>query len=121
MYDSRYDARVASQKPQQSSGAAQDQDRGVYSISVTADMVGTGIQNLRLYERRGLVEPSRTAGGTRLYSANDVRRLTRITDLLADGLNLVGVAMVIELQDDNSRLRQQATRRQRNASSEGAG
>jgi DNA-binding transcriptional MerR regulator len=102
---------VTSTSSQSSSKGAGDQDRGVYSISVTAEMVGTGIQNLRLYERRGLVEPSRTAGGTRLYSANDVRRLTRITDLLADGLNLVGVAMVIELQDDNIRLRQQAARR----------
>jgi DNA-binding transcriptional MerR regulator len=80
----------------------------VYGISVTAEMVGTGVQNLRLYERRGLLEPSRSAGGTRLYSHDDVERLNRITGLLADGLNLAGVAMVLELQDDNSRLRAEA-------------
>jgi DNA-binding transcriptional MerR regulator len=84
--------------------------KGVYGISVTAEMVGTGVQNLRLYERRGLLEPSRSAGGTRLYSRNDVDRLNRITELLADGLNLAGVAMVLDLQDDNSRLRDEASR-----------
>ena len=83
-------------------------DKGVFCISVTAEMVGTGVQNLRLYERRGLLEPSRSAGGTRLYSANDVDRLNRITELLTDGLNLAGVAMVLDLQDDNARLRDQA-------------
>ena len=93
-----------------------DSDLGVFSISVTAEMVGTGVQNLRLYERRGLLEPSRSAGGTRLYSANDVARLTRITELLAAGLNLVGVAMVLDLQDDNTRLRQQSGRPRRGKS-----
>ncbi|HEX8509505.1 MAG TPA: MerR family DNA-binding transcriptional regulator, partial [Propionibacteriaceae bacterium] len=48
-----------------------DANRGVYSISVTADMVGTGVQNLRSYEAKGLLEPTRSPGGTRLYSAND--------------------------------------------------
>jgi len=80
-------------------------DQGVFGISVTADMVGTGVQNLRLYERKGLLEPSRSAGGTRLYSADDIDRLNRITDLLAVGLNLAGVAMVLDLEDDNTRLR----------------
>ena len=79
--------------------------RGVYGISVAADLAGTGTQNLRLYERRGLLAPARSAGGTRLYSANDVERLQRIIQLLADGLNLAGVAMVLDLQDDNARLR----------------
>jgi MerR family transcriptional regulator/heat shock protein HspR len=74
--------------------------RGVYGISVTAELVGTGVQNLRLYERRGLLTPSRTAGGTRLYSRDDVARLGRITELLDAGLNLAGVAMVLDLQDD---------------------
>ena len=85
-------------------------DQGVFGISVTADMVGTGVQNLRLYERKGLLEPSRSAGGTRLYSADDIERLNRITDLLAEGLNLAGIAMVLELQDDNTRLRDRARR-----------
>jgi MerR family transcriptional regulator/heat shock protein HspR len=77
-----------------------EDDQGVYGISVTARLVGTGVQNLRLYERRGLLEPSRTEGGTRLYSRNDVVRLGRITELLDAGLNLAGVAMVLDLQDD---------------------
>jgi MerR family transcriptional regulator/heat shock protein HspR len=77
----------------------------VFGISVTADMVGTGVQNLRLYERKGLLEPSRSAGGTRLYSADDILRLNRITDLLAEGLNLAGIAMVLDLEEDNTRLR----------------
>lgn len=81
-------------------------DQGVFGISVTADMVGTGVQNLRLYERKGLLEPSRSAGGTRLYSADDIDRLNRIIDLLADGLNLAGVAMVLDLEEDNIRLRE---------------
>ena len=69
-------------------------------------MVGTGVQNLRLYERKGLLEPSRSAGGTRLYSSDDIDRLNRITDLLAEGLNLAGIAMVLHLEDDNTRLRE---------------
>jgi MerR family transcriptional regulator/heat shock protein HspR len=98
--------------PEDSTGTAGEGDaqKGVYGISVTAEMVGTGVQNLRLYERRGLLEPSRSAGGTRLYSRDDVHRLNRITDLLADGLNLAGIAMVLDLQDDNSRLRDEAQR-----------
>ena len=89
-----------------------DDDRGVYGISVAADMAGTGVQNLRLYERRGLLEPTRTAGGTRLYSHSDVQRLHRITKLLAEGLNLAGIAMVLDLQDDNTRLRDDAAGKQ---------
>jgi MerR family transcriptional regulator/heat shock protein HspR len=81
--------------------------RGVFGISVVADLVGTGVQNLRAYERRGLVEPSRTAGGTRLYSEADVTRLRRIAELLGHGLNLAGIAMVLDLEDDNARLRAQ--------------
>jgi DNA-binding transcriptional MerR regulator len=79
--------------------------RGLFGISVVADLVGTGVQNLRAYERRGLVEPSRTAGGTRLYSEADVSRLRRIAELLAGGLNLAGIALVLDLEDDNARLR----------------
>jgi MerR family transcriptional regulator, heat shock protein HspR len=85
-----------------------EDDRGVYGISVTAGLVGTGVQNLRLYERRGLLEPSRTDGGTRLYSRNDVVRLGRITELLEAGLNLAGVAMVLDLQDDLAEARRAA-------------
>ena len=77
-----------------------DSAHGVYAISVAASMVSMEIQNLRVYERRGLLTPDRTSGGTRLYSADDVDRLERIRDLLADGLNLAGIARVLELEDE---------------------
>jgi DNA-binding transcriptional MerR regulator len=80
-------------------------DRGVYGISVAAELVGTGIQNLRLYEARGLLEPDRTDGGTRRYSANDLDRLRRIGDLLSAGLNLAGIGMVLDLEHQNAQLR----------------
>ena len=80
-------------------------DRGVFAISVAAELVGTGVQNLRAYEARGLVRPTRTEGGTRLYSERDLVRLRRITELLAGGLNLAGIALVLDLQDDNDELR----------------
>lgn len=82
-----------------------DPTRGVYGISVAADLVGTGVQNLRAYERRGLVDPARTDGGTRLYSDDDLARLRRIVELLAAGLNLSGIEMVLDLEADNARLR----------------
>jgi MerR family transcriptional regulator, heat shock protein HspR len=80
-------------------------ERGVYGISVAAELVGMGVQTLRLYEARGLLEPERTEGGTRRYSANDLDRLRRIGDLLDAGLNLAGIAMVMDLQDENIELR----------------
>jgi DNA-binding transcriptional MerR regulator len=82
----------------------------VYGISVAAAMVGTGVQNLRAYEKAGLVSPDRTPGGTRLYSGEDIARLHRITELLDAGLNLSGIGMVLDLQDDNARLRAQSER-----------
>ena len=82
-----------------------DPSVGVYGISVAAELVGSGAQNLRLYERKGLLEPQRTAGGTRLYSADDLERLRRIGELLTDGLNLAGIALVLQLEADNARLR----------------
>lgn len=85
--------------------------RGVYAISVAADLVGTNVQNLRVYERRGLVDPNRTEGGTRLYSDADIARLQRISALLDAGLNLAGIAMVLELEADNARLRRRLDRR----------
>lgn len=85
--------------------------QGLYAISIAADLVGTGVQNLRVYERRGLVEPARTDGGTRLYSDADIERLRRIAFLLAEGLNLAGVAMVLDLEADNERLRRRIERR----------
>ena len=85
-----------------------DPDRGVYGITVAAELVGSGPQNLRQYEARGLLNPQRTAGGTRRYSENDLSRLRDIASLLDAGLNLAGIAMVLDLEDDNARLREQA-------------
>jgi len=75
---------------------------------VAADLVGTGVQNLRLYEARGLLEPDRTDKGTRRYSAEDLVRLRRIKDLLDAGLNLAGIAMVLGLESDNAQLKAEA-------------
>ena len=86
-----------------------DPDRGVYGISVAAELTGLGVQNLRLYETRGLLEPDRTAGGTRRYSANDIDRLRRIGDLLDAGLNLAGIGMVLDLEKQNLDLTEQNT------------
>jgi MerR family transcriptional regulator/heat shock protein HspR len=78
---------------------------GLYAISVAAELSGTAIQNLRAYERRGLVSPEWTEGGTRRYSEEDVERLVRIRELLDAGLNLAGVDRVLELEDEVARLR----------------
>jgi MerR family transcriptional regulator, heat shock protein HspR len=82
-----------------------ERSRGVYAISVAAELTGAAVQNLRVYERHGLVEPTRTDGGTRRYSEDDLDRIRRVLALLADGLNLAGIAVVLELQDDLTRLR----------------
>jgi len=85
-----------------------NETKGVFAISVAADMVSMQIQNLRVYERRGIITPSRTAGGTRLYSPEDITRLHRVRVLLAEGLNLAGVARVIELEDEIRRMKQES-------------
>lgn len=82
----------------------------LYAISVAAELADTPVQNLRVYERKGLVEPSRTAGGTRLYSPADVERVQRIRSLLQAGLNLAGIAAVLELEAEVARLRGQVRR-----------
>lgn len=84
-----------------------DGDRGVYSIAVAAELAGLGEQTLRLYERKGLLTPDRTSGGTRRYSTNDVVVLGRIVELLAEGLNLTGARRVLELEVLNGQLREQ--------------
>jgi DNA-binding transcriptional MerR regulator len=76
----------------------------VYAISVAAELVGMGQQNLRLYERKGLLEPGRTVGGTRRYSEQDLETLRRISALLEDGLNLAGIRVVLHLEAVNRRL-----------------
>ncbi|WP_019484226.1 MerR family transcriptional regulator [Arthrobacter sp. TB 23] len=83
----------------------QDPSAGLYAISVAAELVGMGQQNLRLYERKGLLDPARTPGGTRKYSDLDVATLRRIEQLLGEGLNLAGIRMVLVLEAANGRLR----------------
>jgi MerR family transcriptional regulator/heat shock protein HspR len=79
----------------------------VYVISVAADLAGMHPQTLRIYERKGLVEPARTAGGNRRYSDEDIDRLRRIADLAADGMNLAGIRRVLQLEAEVTRLRQE--------------
>lgn len=78
--------------------------RGVYSISVASELSGVGLQTLRLYERRGLIFPTRTVGGTRRYSPNDLQCLERIGELVGLGVNLTGIARILELEDTRVRL-----------------
>jgi DNA-binding transcriptional MerR regulator len=84
--------------------------RPVFAISVTAELTGVNPQNLRAYEARGLVRPSRTAGGTRRYSGADLDRIHRIAALLDAGLNLVGIAHVLALEDQAADLRAEIAR-----------
>lgn len=79
--------------------------RGMFAISVAAERADLPIQNLRVYERRGLLEPARTPGGTRLYSESDITVLRRIAELLDDGLNLAGIRRVLKLEDEVAHLR----------------
>ncbi|BBZ37959.1 MerR family transcriptional regulator [Mycobacterium conspicuum] len=79
-------------------------DRGVYGISVAAELSGVAVQSLRLYERYGLLTPARSEGGTRRYSADDLARLRRISELVDAGVNLAGIARILELEDDNAAL-----------------
>jgi MerR family transcriptional regulator, heat shock protein HspR len=78
--------------------------RGVFSISVAAELTGLHPQTLRIYEREGLLDPARSPGGTRRYSTDDIDRLHQIMALTADGLNLAGVRRVLELQAETQRL-----------------
>lgn len=82
-------------------------DRAVYVISVAAELAGVHPQTLRIYERKGLVDPARTAGGSRRYSENDIAQLRRIQELTNDGLNLAGVQKVLALEAEVESLRQQ--------------
>jgi MerR family transcriptional regulator/heat shock protein HspR len=75
-----------------------ERNRAVYVISVAAELAGVHPQTLRIYERKGLVDPARTAGGSRRYSDADIAVLRRIQDLTTHGLNLAGVQRVLELE-----------------------
>ncbi|MDH4074335.1 MAG: helix-turn-helix transcriptional regulator [Acidimicrobiia bacterium] len=81
--------------------------RAVYVISVAAELAGVHPQTLRIYERKGLVLPARTGGGSRRYSAADIAALQRIQELTDNGLNLAGVKKVIELEAELARLRRE--------------
>lgn len=84
---------------------AEDRRRGaVYVISVAAELAGVHPQTLRIYERKGLVEPARTTGGSRRYSDEDLARLERIAHLTDEGLNLAGVKRVLALEAEIERL-----------------
>jgi len=94
-------------------------DRGMYAISVAAELVGMHPQTLRIYETRGLVRPQRTPGGTRLYSEADVERLRIIQRLTTElGLNLAGVEVALRLEDELRKAHAQVDRLQREAKQE---
>jgi MerR family transcriptional regulator, heat shock protein HspR len=78
--------------------------RGLYGISVASELTGLDPQTLRLYERRGLLTPARTEGGTRRYSNDDLDRLARISDLVGKGVNIAGIAHILVLEDRNTEL-----------------
>jgi MerR family transcriptional regulator/heat shock protein HspR len=79
--------------------------RAVFVISVAAELAGMHPQTLRIYERKGLLEPFRTPGGTRRYSQDDIERLQLIQELTSQGLNLEGVRRVLALQEENRSLK----------------
>ncbi len=86
--------------------------RALYVISVAAELAGVHPQTLRIYERKGLVDPARTQGGSRRYSDIDIDRLRRIQELTSAGLNLEGVRRVIALEDEVRQLSTEVVRLQ---------
>src|SRR3979409_1567773 len=84
--------------------------RAVYVISVAAELAGVHPQTLRIYERKGLVDPARTGGGSRRYSEHDIEQLRRIQELTTAGLNLEGVRRVLELEAEVEALRSELNR-----------
>ena len=94
--------------------SAVDYERPRYMISIAAELVGMHPQTLRIYESKGLVRPGRTPGGTRLYSERDLERLRLIQRLTTElGLNLAGVARVLALEDELTKLRMRLGRLER--------
>ena len=75
-------------------------ERALYIISVAAELAGVHAQTLRIYERKGLIEPARTQGGSRRYSERDIELLQRIQELTNEGVSLIGVRKIMELEDD---------------------
>jgi MerR family transcriptional regulator, heat shock protein HspR len=89
-----------------------DLDRGLFPISVAAELAGLHPQTLRIYEREGLLDPARSAGGTRRYSRRDIDRLAEICSLTADGLNMAGIRRVLVLQEETRQLQAELARLQ---------
>lgn len=95
-------------------GAPRPRERGVYIISVAAELAGVHPQTLRMYERKGLLSPRRTAGNSRRYSQSDVDQLRRIQRLTQDeGVNLAGVRIIMELEEQLNEMRRQLERARR--------
>ena len=92
-----------------------ERTRAVYVISVAAELAGVHPQTLRIYERKGLLDPARTLGGSRRYSEHDIAVLRRIQDLTNAGLNLEGVRRVMELEAEVAGLRAQLDAARREA------
>lgn len=87
-----------------------DDNQAIYIISVAAELAGVHPQTLRVYERKGLLAPSRTSGNTRRYSQKDIDLLRRIQELTNEGINLAGVMRVLQLESEAKRLRTRAAR-----------
>src|SRR5918996_10257 len=102
---------MAERRRRQVEGERIDQERGVFMISVAAELAEMHPQTLRMYEARGLITPKRSPKNTRLYSYEDVERLRRIQRMTAEeGLNLAGVETVLELERELERARAQMAR-----------
>jgi MerR family transcriptional regulator/heat shock protein HspR len=99
---------LARRKDRLSDDTQRRSERGVYSISVTSELTGIPPQTLRLYEQRGLLTPSRTEGGTRRYSDDDLERLRRVADLVEAGVNLAGIERILTLESRNAELESDA-------------
>ena len=92
-------------------GSSEPSDRALYIISVAAELAGVHPQTLRIYERKGLLRPARTSGNTRRYSDRDIDRLRTIQKLTQEyGVNLAGVKMIVELENEVDRMRQRMER-----------
>jgi MerR family transcriptional regulator/heat shock protein HspR len=96
--------------------ASVDSDRGVFMISVAAELADMHPQTLRIYEQRGLITPKRSPKGTRLYSQDDVERLRRIQQMTAElGMNLAGVERVLEMEEQLERMTRRVEQLERRA------
>lgn len=97
------------------------EERAVYIISVAAELAGMHPQTLRIYERKGLLRPARTAGNTRRYSERDIHRLREIQELTERGVNLAGVKMIMEMQAKLERVRREMEEMERELERRSAG